>query len=95
MALDLYQPWWTEEYQAMDHWIFVLPEWRTRQAFQMMVDTAIEWAAETGVPLYLGLHVRGAERKRGLYARMMEECLAVYQTNYAGGEFKPRHSHYR
>ena len=89
IAIELYQPWWTEDWQAMDKWLYVAREHRSTGAFKALVKCAVHWASLYQVPLYIGLNSKGATRKRKLFSRYMKEALAAYQTNYVGGIFEP------
>jgi len=87
---EIVAPWWSDELRLQDVWIYIKPEYRSLSSFRSVLDLADRLAARANLPLYIQLYVAGADRKKVLFKRYLDELAEVYEVKYVGGRFRGR-----
>lgn len=89
MAIEFYQPWWSDEFKCTDEWLFIDMEYRCLYAFQVLLDHVVErvWSLYK-LPIRVNLNTKtDGDRKRELFRHYMEETMKAYECKYVGGTF--------
>ena len=84
-------PWWTDEVRMQDKWFFLKMDARSLHNYKHLIKALIEQAKFAKVPLYVGLHVKGADRKAVLLERYCgPQIMEHYQATFTGGWFRAK-----
>ena len=80
--------WFTNQTVLVDHWIFIRPQHRSKEALQLMIAMAKDVSIELALPLHVQLFTtKRLDAKARLFAQLGDEVMRGFAFVPCGAEF--------